>query len=123
MRISDWSSDVCSSDLDVPECRPRLVFAGEELVVLGQNGIVLDRQEVEAVADGERPDPRAALVAGGVSGQRGNAGLMAELPAPEAVLRNALGPDAVEVGIHAGRGGHSTGFLSRLAGDRQSTRL
>src|SRR3546814_14863363 len=41
---------------------------------------------------------------------------MAELPAPEAVLRNALGPDAVEVGIHAGRGGHSTGFLSRLAG-------
>src|SRR3546814_19183308 len=42
--------------VDVPECRPRLVFAGEELVVLGQNGIVLDRQEVEAVAAGDRPD-------------------------------------------------------------------
>src|SRR3546814_2686627 len=70
MRISDWSSDVCSSD----------------------------------------------LVAGGMRGQRGNAGLMAELPAPEAVLRNALGPDTVEVGIHAGRGGHGTGFLSCLAG-------
>src|SRR3546814_4584548 len=34
MRISDWSSDVCSSDLEVQRCRNRGVIAGATRVFL-----------------------------------------------------------------------------------------
>src|SRR3546814_20820699 len=38
MRISDWSSDVCSSDLDARAARPRAIvdLAGRDDIELGQ---------------------------------------------------------------------------------------
>src|SRR3546814_13137399 len=61
MRISDWSSDVCSSDLIVQD---RLGEADAALVALGQR---IDRL-VEHVADVDLVDhpgePRAAVGAG-----------------------------------------------------------
>src|SRR3546814_7526830 len=60
MRISDWSSDVCSSDLDVPACTPersamdRIVdIATDDLHLSAYRGFLvasLDRQEQGRVA-------------------------------------------------------------------------
>src|SRR3546814_4892343 len=46
MRISDWSSDVCSSDLVAPE-RDAALAPVEEIVGFGQAGLITDA--VEAV--------------------------------------------------------------------------
>src|SRR3546814_20630213 len=50
MRISDWSSDVCSSDLDVDDLQLRLVHAaveGVEAHLLGQRGALAQRQQLQ----------------------------------------------------------------------------
>src|SRR3546814_20810143 len=50
MRISDWSSDVCSSDLDDHRLRPRL------LDLPAQDKAHYERSRTEAVAECEEPD-------------------------------------------------------------------
>src|SRR3546814_10936341 len=83
MRISDWSSDVCSSDLDAAErlgvrtCGAGLAAALEH--AFGQVGHH-DRGE-----DLQQLPGLAALQAGGL----GDAGLRALLPAAEAVAKDA----------------------------------
>src|SRR3546814_18077491 len=57
MRISDWSSDVCSSDLDAGEVGvedrlPVLVLHPHQQVVAGDAGVVdQDRDRAELLAD------------------------------------------------------------------------
>src|SRR3546814_14292219 len=74
MRISDWSSDVCSSDLVVENKRRRGLGAQPHLGVLadvddvvGENavGATVHRHsdDVEATAVGERPQDRREYVA------------------------------------------------------------
>src|SRR3546814_5877480 len=61
MRISDWSSDVCSSDLDVAllvEARPQLDQRGDRLARLGRLAQRLDdgrvlRGAIERLLDGD----------------------------------------------------------------------
>src|SRR3546814_18137281 len=76
MRISDWSSDVCSSDLDPQLVRRRVGFGGEgrEHVVIIDDAVLEDLDEARALVrmrglqhlgqvlvdvDPARPEPRA----------------------------------------------------------------
>src|SRR3546814_8131294 len=55
MRISDWSSDVCSSDLMRPGCRPAFGLDVVEGVSPIDAGLALPQQvEVRSVQDPER---------------------------------------------------------------------
>src|SRR3546814_15953768 len=59
MRISDWSSDVCSSDLvadDVPDSGYRVAHVGYQLVVWHTVGTDVDRRDARA-----QPQNEAAL--------------------------------------------------------------
>src|SRR3546814_10845719 len=73
MRISDWSSDVCSSDLEFPERdadRPRLAVAQDAQLDSGTRGLGADEgRQVAGLADVDavdRPDhvadPQACLL-------------------------------------------------------------
>src|SRR3546814_5100180 len=44
MRISDWSSDVCSSDLDGPATLPRRAFRAEYAFTLANSGTIAAAQ-------------------------------------------------------------------------------
>src|SRR3546814_11253056 len=44
MRISDWSSDVCSSDLWHPECPRRLDAINDQLIASGLLGFLEEKQ-------------------------------------------------------------------------------
>src|SRR3546814_15355312 len=63
MRISDWSSDVCSSDLDLEERRPRVEQSFDALAreQLAAAGVPLARLRV--AAERRLGDPRVKLVA------------------------------------------------------------
>src|SRR3546814_12881033 len=63
MRISDWSSDVCSSDLPHPELRVRLLASAA-----GMEGAAVshcDQSRVLARSHGQRAESRRAYAAGG----------------------------------------------------------
>src|SRR3546814_18409966 len=51
MRISDWSSDVCSSDLEIPRRSERLCSEHLELIVVEDEG------EFQPQECGEQPEP------------------------------------------------------------------
>src|SRR3546814_1156788 len=65
MRISDWSSDVCSSDLATVPGEARPVLIGQILALAGDEA---DRARIGAVGEGE---PRLRGAAGG-GGDAGN---------------------------------------------------
>src|SRR3546814_3413765 len=51
MRISDWSSDVCSSDLLVDVARDRVLLHSEVRYPPGMNDVVAGDQEADLLAD------------------------------------------------------------------------
>src|SRR3546814_2946350 len=68
MRISDWSSDVCSSDLDVA------VGVVDDLLAHG-DGEGLGEAAVHLALDDHRIDPRAAVVQRVEAAHLGDAGV------------------------------------------------
>src|SRR3546814_5768863 len=55
MRISDWSSDVCASDLGVLQGGQRILEVIEQSMQVGQRATAADQTEIEVVtAGGER---------------------------------------------------------------------
>src|SRR3546814_2420242 len=126
MRISDWSSDVCSSDLDAVES----VFAvqGFSFAGMGQNtGMAF----VKLKDWSERTDPE--LSAEAVAGR----GMAAMSQVKDAAIFVFAPPAMPELGIASGYSfylqdnggqGHDALIAARdqlpgLAGDRKSTRL
>src|SRR3546814_7424956 len=72
MRISDWSSDVCSSDLDQyglakPHLIPLRVFSNAARL----DGFTLHAGDAQGVLSGSRPDEVASLTIGGLVLQPG----------------------------------------------------
>src|SRR3546814_14622342 len=62
MRISDWSSDVCSSDLKAPQEREmRLAPGGDVIVVVAVGDRAADRQQ-QHLRQRTRHTPRIARV-------------------------------------------------------------
>src|SRR3546814_17832861 len=66
MRISDWSSDVCSSDLDAVSCRVAAaaarVVAGTHTITVGTIGFAADRLADAAVCLDLTPAPTAGFL-------------------------------------------------------------
>src|SRR3546814_7070441 len=105
MRISDWSSDVCSSDLD--DHRLVAQFRAVALLDTGVEGIAIDVGERQAV---EVRVPEHAQTAAGRAARRGcGAGW----------LRKSL--EAVAAEPRHDSGGRRQGLRQLL--DRKSTRL
>src|SRR3546814_9080685 len=101
MRISDWSSDVCSSDLGV---EARLAFG----LVRGDLDRLMDEPGAERRGRG-REDEGAAAVDEEVAGYRGGA------------EQGALGAERLAAGVK-GDQIVAAGEAVREAGDRKSTR-
>src|SRR3546814_19614162 len=69
MRISDWSSDVCSSDLEVVELAGKVVVVGDVLLHLADRIILLQAADVAAQGEAELHQG-IALEVGVVAGQQ-----------------------------------------------------
>src|SRR3546814_170185 len=76
MRISDWSSDVCSSDLDLPALLARLAKQGRKV-----GAVVIDRRGVQMRAIRNTADDSVTLFRPAPAGH---------LPAFQATGRNKL---------------------------------
>src|SRR3546814_18206238 len=84
MRISDWSSDVCSSDLGVRQRVRALEAEGKTVKIygVGRKGIMLARREyrskvVEALEDASKPVPsfeKAAEIAADIRSEERRVG-------------------------------------------------
>src|SRR3546814_4272987 len=59
MRISDWSSDVCSSDLPVPQRYPQFLHLGQTDVVAGVLPAALLQTVEQATVDRQHDARRA----------------------------------------------------------------
>src|SRR3546814_11361538 len=62
MRISDWSSDVCSSDRPVFFRQPREGYNNRTFHVLKFRSMRADAQQVAAIVQASRSDPRITRV-------------------------------------------------------------
>src|SRR3546814_12078060 len=114
MRISDWSSDVCSSDLGIPDVagRERARYAGRRVLVIGGGHSAINAALALMELQGEAPGTEIfwALRRDSVQKLLGG-GLNAQLPA-----RGPLGL-AAKRAIHGGRLTNS----GSLARDRTDT--
>src|SRR3546814_14105872 len=107
MRISDWSSDVCSSDLGIPDVagRERARYAGRRVLVIGGGHSAINAALALLELQGEAPGTEIfwALRRHSVQKLLGG-GLNDQLPA-----RGALGLAAKRASAQGARTGAVTG--------------
>src|SRR3546814_12053448 len=117
MRISDWSSDVCSSDLRAQRCRMMLRFRCFEAMLQGSTAVAPRSPAFQRLSSCARTARRPAsvmqqLVNGGVA-RRGTLGV--ETQDVDERIARSLGLDsargAVVTAVHAG----SAAETARLA--------
>src|SRR3546814_13962736 len=101
MRISDWSSDVCSSDLSsserIPELLPELRVELVEVEALVLRPRVFDLERTHQVADAADGQPVAALL--DAEDQAGAKGVAAAGGVGDAALVRGRHVDGLAVGV------------------------
>src|SRR3546814_7919965 len=106
MRISDWSSDVCSSDLAVPETVKKFIGLGAIMTVESGAGTTASVSDADYAAAGATIADRAAVLS--------DADIILAVPGPEPASLNGVKPGAwLIAGLNP--------FGERA--DRKSTRL
>src|SRR3546814_9367878 len=118
MRISDWSSDVCSSDLFEPGGQASGgadVAGGLDLELVGRQSLHADRGPVAVAAGGIRVVAQADRAIpprpGGMAPEQFGAGV---LQLAVAAFALAAQPELVEVAADAGRSEEHTSELQSL---------
>src|SRR3546814_4873549 len=99
MRISDWSSDVCSSDLDLPAellaqpVRGEVALPARQLAVVDHQArrLVDDGEELVAIQNGKLLPPPLPSAGEGVFQRRGHAAATAHRPPTPAIQAAEIG--------------------------------